>query len=269
MSVGVTLAERFVLANARLLERHRTARLLHGGPVDPILAALRAYRNDDGGFGHALEPDVRGPESEPAATLHALDVLAEIGALGDPMVAAAAAWVEEIADPDGGVPFVLPDSALYPHAPWMVAVDGGSQITFALAAVLYEAGARTPWLERAGAWCWAELAHPGELHPYAVKFSLAFLDAVPDASRATAVIETLRPRVGADGSIAVTGAPTTSGSLRSRCRRRPARAAARSSPRSRSTTISTGSSARSRTTAAGRSTGSDGRRGNPSSGAAS
>ena len=86
-----------------------------------------------------------------------------------------------------------------------MAVDGRLPITSALAAVLDEAGARTPWLERAGAWCWAELAHPGELHPYAVKFSLAFLDAVPDASRATAVIETLRPRVGADGSIAVTG----------------------------------------------------------------
>jgi hypothetical protein len=205
MSVDVTLAERFVLANARLLERHRTARLLHGGPVAPILAALRAYRNADGGFGNALEPDVRGPESEPTATLHALDVLGEIGELGDPMVAGAAAWVEEIADPDGGVPFVLPAAALHPHAPWMVPVDDGSQITFALAAVLEQAEARMPWLERAGEWCWAQLVRPDELHPYAVKFSLAFLDAVPDAPRAAAVIETLRTRVGTHGSIAVTG----------------------------------------------------------------
>ena len=205
MSVDLSLAERFVLANARLLERHRTARLLHGGPVEPILAALRAYRNADGGFGHALEPDVRGPESEPAATLHALDVLAEVGELRDPMVAGAARWIAGIADPDGGVPFVLPAAALHPHAPWMVPVEGGSQITFALAAVLQRTGARTPWLDRAGEWCWARLARPDELHPYAVKFALAFLDAAPDAQRAAVVVETLRPRLGPDGSIAVTG----------------------------------------------------------------
>ena len=44
-----------------------------------VLATLRAYRNRDGGFGHALEPDVRAPESEPASTLHGLEVLGEIG----------------------------------------------------------------------------------------------------------------------------------------------------------------------------------------------
>src|SRR4051812_20023188 len=118
MSVDIQSAERFVLSNARLLDRHRLAVLLHGAPVAPVLAALRAYRNSDGGFGHALEPDVRAPESEPASVLHALDVLAEVGALGDPMVADAAAWVAAIADPDGGVPFVLPTAAAYPHAPW-------------------------------------------------------------------------------------------------------------------------------------------------------
>lgn len=48
-----------VLANARLLDRHRLAVLLHGAPVAPVLDALRAYRNPDGGFGHALEPESR------------------------------------------------------------------------------------------------------------------------------------------------------------------------------------------------------------------
>ena len=146
MQVDVDSAERFVLANARLLDRHRLAVLLHGAPVAPVLDALRAYRNPDGGFGHALEPDVRAPESEPAATLHALEVLAGIGALEDPMVADAAAWVATIADPDGGVPFVLPTAAAHPHAPWMVPSDGGSHLTFAIAGALWEAGSSEPWL---------------------------------------------------------------------------------------------------------------------------
>jgi hypothetical protein len=205
MSVDVESAERFVLANARLLDRHRLAVLLHGAPVAPVLAALRAYRNPDGGFGHALEPDVRGPESEPAATLHALEVLGEIGALRDPMVGDAAAWVAAIADPGGGVPFVLPTAAAHPHAPWMVPSDGGSHLTFAIAGALWEAGSGEPWLQRATEGCWAKLERPDELSAYFVKFALDFLDAVPDQARAGAAIETLRDRIGPDGSIPVPG----------------------------------------------------------------
>jgi hypothetical protein len=205
MPVDVDSAERFVLANARLLDRHRLAALVHGAPVAPVLDALRAYRNPDGGFGHALEPDVRAPESEPAATLHALDVLGEIGALDDQMVTNAAAWVATVADPDGGVPFVLPTAAAHPHAPWMVPSDGGSHLTFAIAGALWEARSAEPWLRRATEWCWAKLERPDELSAYFVKFSLDFLDSVPDQARAGAAIESLRSRIAADGSMPVPG----------------------------------------------------------------
>jgi hypothetical protein len=205
MPIDIDSAEQFVRANARLLERHRLAVLLHGGAVSPVIAALRAYRNPDGGFGHALEPDVRAPESEPAATLHALEVLAEVGALGDPMVGDAAAWIGTIAGPDGGVPFVMPTAALHPHAPWMVPTAGGSHLTFALAALLGQAGAGGSWLQRAAEWCWATVAQPDELGAYLVKFSLAFLDAHPDERRAVAAIESLRPRIHPNGSMPVAG----------------------------------------------------------------
>jgi hypothetical protein len=205
MPVDVLSAERFILANARLLERQRAASLLHGATAAPALAALRAYRNTDGGFGHALEPDVRGPESEPAATLHALEVLAELGELDDPMVADAAAWIGTIVGPDGGVPFVMPEAVSYPHAPWMVPTVGGSQLTFVLTALLLRAGSNEPWLERATEWCWAQLARPDELHGYLVKFGLVFLDEVDDEPRARAAIETLRPQLRADGTLPVPG----------------------------------------------------------------
>jgi hypothetical protein len=205
MTVDIRAAERFVLANGRLLDRHRLAVLLHDAPTAPVLDALRAYRNRDGGFGHALEPDVRAPESEPASTLHALEVLAEIDALADPMVADGAAWIATIADPDGGVPFVLPSAAASPHAPWMVPFDDGSFLTFAISALLWETGWREPWLQRATDWCWAKLNGPDTLAAYSVKFALGFLDSVPDAPRATATIERLRSQVGSDGSIPVSG----------------------------------------------------------------
>ncbi|CUU57599.1 hypothetical protein Ga0074812_11397 [Parafrankia irregularis] len=222
MPVDIASAEQFVLANGRLLERHILARLLHGAAAAPVLDALRAYRNADGGFGHALEPDVRTPGSEPTATLQAIEVLAAVGAQADPMVAGAAAWVAATALPDGGVPFVLPGAAAHPHAPWMVPGEGGSQLTFAFAGALGQllsgaeahAGAdatrarlarATEWLERATEWCWAVLADPESLGGYVLKFALDFLDRAPDAERAGRSIEALRPHIGADGSIPVPG----------------------------------------------------------------
>jgi len=48
MPIDINAAERFVHADARLLDRHGLAALLHGAPVAPVLDALRAYRNPDG-----------------------------------------------------------------------------------------------------------------------------------------------------------------------------------------------------------------------------
>jgi hypothetical protein len=134
-----------------------------------------------------------------------LEVLGEVRALDDRMVADAAAWVARIADPDGGVPFVLPTAADRPHAPWMVPSDGGSHLTFALAGALWEAGSSEPWLRRATEWCWAKLDRPEELSAYFVKYSLDFLDSVPDQTRASAAIRDLRSRIDADGSMPVAG----------------------------------------------------------------
>lgn len=205
MPPDIEAAERFMLANARVLERHQLAAILHGAPAGPVLDALRPYRNPDGGFGHALEPDVRGPESEPVSVQHALEVLLDIGATEHPMLVDAAAWLGTIALPDGGMPFVLPAAARYPRAPWMVPTDGGSQITFSLAAFLWEAGSSEPWLQRATEWCWRELEGGEQLTGFRVKFALDFLDVVPDDERARTAVERLRSSLGPDGSVPVPG----------------------------------------------------------------
>lgn len=193
-----------MLANARLLERHRLGVFLHRAPVDPVLAALRAYRNRDGGFGHALEPDLRAPQSEPTATLQALEVLIEVGATGDSMLADAKAWLATIADREGALPSVMPTAAAYPHAPWMVP-SAGALLTFAIAAALWRAGSSGPWLQRATDWCWANLEGDDDVSAYRVKFALDFLDSVPEQERAIAAIERLRAKVGPDGSLPVRG----------------------------------------------------------------
>ena len=70
----------FIAANARVLDWRRFQRLFQDGPAAPVRDAVAAYRNDDGGFGHALEPDCRAPGSQPAAAAMALRIMDEAGA---------------------------------------------------------------------------------------------------------------------------------------------------------------------------------------------
>ncbi len=156
-----------------------------------MLEALRGYRNADGGFGHALEPDLRCPASQPAPTLHALAVLNEAGAADSEMARDARAWIVSIAEEDGGIPFVLPGFEDYPHAPWW-SPQPGSFLTFDLAAVLHAGGVTDDeWLDRATDWCWRSIETTEQPGGYWLKNACRFLDAVPDEQRARAAIASL------------------------------------------------------------------------------
>ena len=87
-------ARDFIHAQARPLERARFAHEFEGGPRAAVLEALAAFQNPDGGYGRALEPDVRLPASSAIATLTGLDVLRELDAGADePQLRRALAWV--------------------------------------------------------------------------------------------------------------------------------------------------------------------------------
>ena len=195
MPVDRAAAETFIWSTARLVDRHRYAMLFLDGRPEPVVAALRGYQNDDGGFGHALEPDLRCPQSQPGPTLYALEILHETGTLTSDLAHAARAWIGAVADPDGGIPSALPGFDAYPHAPWWSA-EPGSMLTFALAAVLHS-GAVTDdeWLARATDWCWRGIDATAQPAGYWLKFACAFLDSVPDEERARAAFRTLATRV--------------------------------------------------------------------------
>ncbi len=194
MPVDRAAAETFIWSTARLLDRHRYAMLFAGGPAGPVIAALRGYQNPDGGFGHALEPDVRCPSSQPSPTLYALEILGEAGAADGELASSAHAWLAQIAGADGSVPSALPDFDGYPHAPWYTA-EPGSMLTFALVAACHEGGAAGgEWLERATDWCWRSIETNDQPSGYWLKFALAFLDAVPEEDRARTAIAALADR---------------------------------------------------------------------------
>jgi hypothetical protein len=200
----------FIWRHARLIDRHRFAHLFLGADPDPVVRALRAHQNADGGFGHALEPDIRTPASQPGATMHALEMLAEAGAFDDPMAGDVCDWLSTITREDGGIPFVLATGLEYPHAPWWQPADESSVIqTAAHAAVLHEQGHAHPWLDGATAFCWDRIDSGSLDGAYAARFAVAFLDAVPDEARAGAALDRLGPWLVDEGLVALDPADVT------------------------------------------------------------
>jgi len=204
MTVDLNAATDFVYSHARLLERHRLAQLLGESGPEPVIAALRAYRNEDGGFGHAIEPDMRAPASQPVGVHTAVEILHEVGADDSDLIAPAADWLATIARDDGGIPFCLPSALDYPRNPvWQPADESSIIQTAANAAALHDVGLEHEWLDRADAFVWRWLdtfdlasadANPGT--GYAVRFAVTFLNAHPDAARAVRALDQLAPHIG-------------------------------------------------------------------------
>jgi hypothetical protein len=112
------LAQQFLAARGRILDRRRFERLFLGGDAAPVRDAVAAYRNADGGFGHGLEPDGRTPGSQPAATEQALRVLHQADAWDDELVRGACDQLQATAPAEGGAVFVAPNVEGWPAAPW-------------------------------------------------------------------------------------------------------------------------------------------------------
>src|ERR1051326_2120056 len=79
MEQRLSKAEQFIWKNARLLDRRPFEFQFKGGPAGAVWTALQAYQNEDGGFGNALEPDIRCPDSQPVPSQHALEIMDLLG----------------------------------------------------------------------------------------------------------------------------------------------------------------------------------------------
>src|SRR6266699_2473431 len=142
-------AQDFTWRNARLIERYLFTCLFDNGSKEPVLAALRAYQNEDGGFGNALEPDKRCPSSQPQDIEIALHILDAIGTLDELMVIRACDYLVTITTPEGGVPYALPSVNAYPHAPWWTVEENppaSLNPTAAIAGLLFKYGIQGCWM---------------------------------------------------------------------------------------------------------------------------
>lgn len=201
-------ARDFILRHARLLERQLFAFHFEGGAADPVLRALAAYQNADGGFGNALEPDKRAPASQPQDVEIAFHTLDDIGALnGDsPLVTRACDWLETITGPNGGVPFSLA-TANAPHAPWWgVKSDAPLEDinpTGAIAGLLLKNSVRHSWLDRANTYCWETIEASDGSSFHEVMCALPFLEHTADRKRAEPLMVRIAERVARPGVVAL------------------------------------------------------------------
>lgn len=179
---------------ARVLEQRLFAyHFLHGAP-DAVEAALDAYRDEDGGYGHALEPDLRGPVSQPLHTAHALRVLDAIGRCAGQRVERVCRYLTAVSTPDGALPAVRPGQRGYPTAPFVPVVDDPPSELLATGPVvglLHRNEVWHAWLFRATDFCWRAVESLEKSHPYEVEAAVAFLDSAPDRPRAEAAADRL------------------------------------------------------------------------------
>ncbi|MEU7282269.1 hypothetical protein AB0A69_26350 [Streptomyces sp. NPDC045431] len=177
-----------------MLEQRRFAYHFLGGGADAVEAALTAYLNEDGGYGHALEPDLRGPVSQPLHTAHALRVLDSIGRCGGMRVERVCRYLTGVSTHDGALPALHPSVRGYPIAPFLPVVDDPPSDLLATGPVvglLHRNQVWHAWLFRATDFCWAAVEGLEKSHPYEVQAAVAFLDGVPDRARAEAAADRL------------------------------------------------------------------------------
>jgi hypothetical protein len=187
-------AEQFVWLTARVLEQRLFAYHFLNGAPEPVEAALDAYRDEDGGYGHALEPDLRGPVSQPLHVARALRVLDAVGRCGGQRVDRVCRYLTSVSTADGALPAVLAGQRGYPAAPFVPVVDdppGELLATGPVVGLLHRNEVWHAWLFRATDFCWQAVESLEKSHPYEVEAAVAFLDSAPDRPRAEAAADRL------------------------------------------------------------------------------
>jgi hypothetical protein len=105
---------------ARPLERALFAHRFDDAPREAVLAELTRFQNSDGGFGHALEPDLRLDDSSVYHTTIALQVVRDLGVSASHRLAAGALlYLAGTYRPEVQAwPIIPPAADRVPRAPW-------------------------------------------------------------------------------------------------------------------------------------------------------
>ena len=122
-----TAAGQVIQESGRPLEITRFHYAFGDGPIEAVLEALKKYQNTDGGFGHALEPDLRAPASSALCTSIAFQLLRALqaedtafsGSLAGELASGGLTYLLGTLDQTRGHWRIIPlEAGDSPHAPW-------------------------------------------------------------------------------------------------------------------------------------------------------
>lgn len=114
-------AKSWIRTNGRQLEKARLE-----NDINKTQAALKRFQNSDGGFGHAIEPDLRAPDSSVLGTSIAFQILRSCSTEQSVLEIAlpAVKFLLNSYDSRQMIWRIIPKSAEnYPHAPWWNQAD--------------------------------------------------------------------------------------------------------------------------------------------------
>ena len=199
----------FIFENARLLERRRFEHIFQGGSKQAVINTLRAYQNEDGGFGNALEPDIRCPQSQPVPTEMALMIMDALAYWDRDMLTQIIEYLRTVTLSDGGLPTTLRAGSDYPHAPWWFTdspIQPSVNPTGRIIGLLYKQRVRSDffedqWFTKTVDYLWRVLEHeqPEGYHD-GIQW-ITFLQHTPERERAQNVLPLIEAWLRRSGTI--------------------------------------------------------------------
>jgi len=108
----------YIFEEGRLLDRVIAEHFFVEKNPEKVLKALRAYQNEDGGFGNGIELDLLCPESSPIGLETALYTLWLLDYKDEPMLESMFQWVKNNLDENFELVHPIEAIKKYPHGEW-------------------------------------------------------------------------------------------------------------------------------------------------------
>lgn len=179
------MAANFIWTNGRLLERRIFEYAFYNGSQSAVLNALKAYMNDDGGFGHGLEPDLRTPDSQPLYIEFALRILYDNNIRNADIAYKVCEYISKHADLEKGIVDIYPSSSEYPRAVhWdnPKSLEPSFSRLTGLVGLLSWQGIKHPWLDKAINVCLQDIARNKYSDSHTILNAFCLLESLPQTS---------------------------------------------------------------------------------------
>ena len=180
----------FLYTHARLLERLLFEVEFEAAEPEAVGQLILSYQNPDGGLGHALEPDLRCPESQPLFVEIGLEALQHAGLRDRALSLSLCRFLKSVSDAAGLVPFILESALRWPHAPHMTQIRPPDlNPTAGICGLLHDQGVEHPWLARATRTCCELLLQDPPREAHALRSAAHLVEYLPDRQMADDLAE--------------------------------------------------------------------------------